>query len=451
MSASIKRVSALLLIAFVLLAVALGYWSISGSTLVIREDNPRLIIAEQRILRGAILDRTGELIVESRGDLGVYQRYTHYPYAAPFAGYYSINYGTSGVESEFDDILRGKPGIDATQAAINSLLHIDPIGQAVQLTIDLRVQRMADELLGDLTGAVVVMSIPDGDILALSSHPTFDPNMLDESWDILRADPRAPLLNRATQGQYQPGTMLQPLLLIEALKHNLAALDDTPDLAAKPFTIESHALTCRGNDEIITLGDALRSACPQPFAQIGVLLGDKVLQEMIATWQLTATNAIGIESAPALTETILLTNTQALREFAVGQGALTITPLQMASVAATLATQGIMPVPRLVSATQTIENVWQPVDSQPARRVLSVASVRAVIDAMAHTDNIVWHAAQALSGPAQLHWFIGFRDGDVDQTGSVVVVLVEEDNGALRSSDGIAIEIGLALLTALPD
>jgi len=209
---SINRIALLALLAFVCLAGALGYRAASGAILTAREDNPRRIFAEQRTLRGSILDRDGEVIVETTGEPGAYTRSTLHPDAAPITGYYSINYGTSGVEQAFDSTLRGTLGIDPLRADLEALMHIQPIGRDVQVTLDLDVQRVADALLAGRTGAIVVLSVPEGEVLALASHPTFDPNTLDENWDRLRADRASPLLNRATQGEYQPGTALQPLV-----------------------------------------------------------------------------------------------------------------------------------------------------------------------------------------------------------------------------------------------
>jgi len=445
MSATINRISALLLLAFVLLAGALGLIVSNGPSLVAREDNPRPILTERRIPRGRILDRHGEIIVESIPDDGFYTRRTRYPNAAPFAGYYSINYGTSGVEQAFDSTLRGTLGLDPVQARVNDLLHLNPIGHAVQLTIDLSAQRLADSLLGHRTGAVVVLSVPDGDLLALSSHPTFDPNTLDEQWDALRADLSAPLLNRATQGQYQPGTALQPILLGEALRREAVTLDDTPEFPAMPFRIDARTLACRDEAGIVTLADAFRSACPGPFADLGPLLGGSTFEEIVVTWGLTETNVVGVQGAQPITSSFALTDTQALRQFAVGQGPLTVTPLHMALAASTLAAHGELRPPRIVSATESIDGVWKPFARSAATRLLPANIADQVVAAMPHTDDLAWHAGEGLSGSSRLRWFIGLAP--IDRPRYAVVVLIEDPADATAGHP--AIEIGQALLAAL--
>ena len=445
MPVSINRVAAMLLIAFLLLAGMLGYWVAGGAALAARQDNPRRILAEQRILRGRILDRRGTTIVETVGEPGAYERAALYRYAAPFTGYYSINYGTSEVERSFDSTLRGRLGLDAAQVYMNDLLHISPAGRAVQLTIDLGIQRAADTLLDGHTGAIVVTSVPDADILALASRPTFDPNGLDENWDTLRDDSAAPLLNRATLGQYQPGTALQPILMVEALRRGIASLEDTPETPARPFPVDSRALTCRSPNGVITLADAFAQACPAPAADLGVMLGGDALSDIVATWRLTDTTVVGLQSRPVVTTSIVLTGTRALQEFAVGQGQLTFAPLHMAGAATTLAARGLMTPARIVSATETIDGGWRPIERPLATRIAPREVVERVVAAMPHTGDIAWYGGIGLSGAKRLMWFVGFAP--IENTRYATVVLIESDADveAVRS----AIEIGQQLLRVL--
>jgi len=446
MPTSINRVAALLILAFVLLIGALSFWAASGPALTAREDNPRRILAEQRILRGPILDRDGETLVETVGEPGTYTRHYLYPNAAPFTGYYSINYGTSEVEQAYDATLRGTLGLDPTQAQVDALLHIDPVGRGVQLTIDLGVQRVADALLDGHTGAIVVLSVPDSTIRAMSSRPTFDPNTLDEDWDRLRADPSAPLLNRTTQGQYQPGTALEPVVLAESLRRGIATLDTVPEKPMRTMAIDSQSLACREDSDVITLADALRAACPVPFADLGAALGSEGLWQMASTWGLTETSVIGLQSGEPITTPIALTDTQTLRQFAVGQSSLTVSPLQMAVVASTLAGRGNLTPPSIVSGTQALDGAWQSADRPPARRIAPGDVVDRVVSALPRTDNFVWHAGMGLSGQAKLLWLIGFTP--IDEPQHAVAVLIEQGPGSAES-DRAAIEIGQQLLAAL--
>lgn len=207
MRSNIRRLVAILLAGFLLVGLTAGYWQvIRAPELLSRADNPRLVIAEQRVQRGRILDRNGVVLAYSRvREDGTTERvYTH-PEMVHVTGFYSLRYGVSNIEAAYDDVLRGLSGRSAMQALVDSLLHRPQIGFDVMLTVDAELQAVADTALGDWRGAIIVLDSRTGDILALVSHPAYDPNRLDEIWETLRDALDTPLLNRATQGLYPPG------------------------------------------------------------------------------------------------------------------------------------------------------------------------------------------------------------------------------------------------------
>ncbi len=169
-----------------------------------RTDNPRRSIADRFTLRGTIYDRAGKPLALTVGRPGEYQRIYLYPPLSLLLGYTSQSYGQAGLESTLDDWLRGLRGHSTLVQSWQHLLYgMPPYGLDLRLTIDLVLQRRADELLTGKRGAIVVINAKEGELLALSSQPGFDSNELEENWEKLMADPQSPLLNRATQGQYQ--------------------------------------------------------------------------------------------------------------------------------------------------------------------------------------------------------------------------------------------------------
>jgi cell division protein FtsI/penicillin-binding protein 2 len=131
----------------------------------------------------------------------------------PITGYTHPVYGQAGLEASLDDYLRGLKGNPSSLIWWDHLLYgTPPPGDNVRLSLDLFLQSKTDELLGTHTGAIILMNAQTGEILAIASHPGFDPNKLDEDGSALTSDPASPLLNRATQGQYPLGTILQPLV-----------------------------------------------------------------------------------------------------------------------------------------------------------------------------------------------------------------------------------------------
>jgi len=456
MRRNLQQITALMLVGFGMVAAGLVYWGlVRAPALAARDDNPRLVVAELRIQRGRILDRHGHVLAESlpsaaRPGAGTtFVRHYPYPQAAPVTGYYSLRYGTLAVEATYDTILRGTP-TDFWQAQWQAWLHRQQQGRDVRLTLDLDLQRAADLALGDRRGAVVLLSLPEGAVRALASHPTYDPNRLDEVFDDLRADPAAPLLNRATQGLYQPGAALQVVTLAAALEQGQVSLDDAAPAAAAPFQLGQDALPCAvppgpAPDYL----KAFASACPSPFADLGPRLGPEKLLNM---W-----SRFGLDQAPILPLPLsvgmagpLSPDAQELRAAAVGQGNLLVTPLQMALVMATIAESGTQLQPTLVEAVQTEANggrVWQPVEplsgtqrvlSAPIARTLATALHQAATDGAAHVAappgiEVAGHAGIALAGPNTTHaWFIGFAPADMPRY--AIAVLVEGSHDATEAA-----------------
>ncbi len=464
MTAALRRLSQGLLAAFAIAALVLGYWGIvRGDELLARADNPRRILAERRIRRGQILDRHGTPLAESHIDpeTGFVSRHYPYPDAAATVGYSSLRYGVSGIEAAYDSLLRGEPSPGTLDALLLSLLHRPQSGGDVRLTIDLAVQQAADRALGDHAGAVVVLTVPQGEVLALSSRPTFDANFLDENWENLRADPRAPLINRATQGLYQPGTILQSVILGAALDLHVVDRGEIW-MGMLSVDVDSGLLRCAGAVEGNDLQGVYAAACPAPFQEIARRVGAARLDAVLADFGLLETppfvlptSAADLNQPPAQSD-LLLT--------AVGQGNLTVSPLQMALVAAAFADHGRMPALRLVQAVRPPNGTWQPV--APAgypRGTISRDSADAIAEMMSFAVregaaqaaaiegvDVYGHSGLALAGPQQTYnaWFIGFVRRNSEEAVATAVLIEGSDNAALAAQIGG--EVLHAALTASP-
>jgi cell division protein FtsW (lipid II flippase) len=194
--------------------LAQTWWAVvRGPDLLARTDNPRRSIADRYVTRGRLLDRNGEAISQTVGSSGSLVRSYVYPALAPVTGYTHPSFGQAGLEATLDPYLRGLQGNPASLITWNELLYgMPPPGLDVRLSIDLRLQAQADELLGRAKGAAVMLDAQSGEILMMASHPTYDPNLLDELGAVLTKDRDAPLLNRATLGSYAPGDAVGPLL-----------------------------------------------------------------------------------------------------------------------------------------------------------------------------------------------------------------------------------------------
>ena len=193
------------------LAATDAWWAVwRGPVILDRTDNARRSIADRYVKRGSLLDRNGMPINLTEGKSGDYARIYSYPSLAAITGYTHPVYGQSGLEASLDPYLRGLQGNPTSSIWWDHLVYGQPPpGLDVRLSIDLNLQRKADSLLGNHTGAIVLINADSGEILAMASHPVFDPNQLDTQAASLLQDPNSPLLDRAAQSLYPPGDTLQ--------------------------------------------------------------------------------------------------------------------------------------------------------------------------------------------------------------------------------------------------
>ncbi len=451
---SLYRIGLALSLALLVLGGACGYWAVlRANSLKAREDNPRRVLYEQHIRRGRIEDRNGVIlatreITSSGSGMGIVTRRYPIPEAAPVVGYASLRYGTGGIEHAFDATLRGEANRSAWQAAWAELLHQPPQGQAIQLTLDAQLQVKAQRALSAScqAGAVVLLDARNGDILAMASHPTFSPERLDAQWEVLRTDPTAPLINRATQGLYQPGTALQTVVLAQALTSNMVRITDPVRNATATVAIDGNQLTCSGRlVQPRTLEQAYAAACPTPFIPLGHKLGRTGLALAVTRWGLTTSPSLEIPTAAGDWHSDTITTAVALEAEAIGQGYLTVSPLQMALVAGTLANGGKMPAPRLVARIQEPDGIWRsfsPV-GQP-HQVVPPEIADSLWNAWSsHYAGVRGHLALSIAGPDQPPhaWFLGI--GPTPSPRYAVVVLLEQTDDPTA-----AVQIGTTLLRA---
>ncbi len=461
MTNRLQRLSAIFLLLFSGVALALAYWGlVRSSGLLARDDNARLVEAELRVLRGRILDRNGVVLAETVGDPGGLER--NYPQRdVPAVGHYSMRYGVSGVEASYDDVLRGR--LDEWEQWINAMLHRPPVGSDVQLTIDSGLQAVVNDALGDRVGAAVLIEARSGEILALASHPGYDRNLLEEQFDTLSVDERGPLLNRATQALYQPGTALQPLLLAAGLEHRVVQTDMPVRDVAAPVQVPGAWMECASAPPQVesSIAAAMAHACPGPFAELAIELGPDRLAAGLADLGLLALPGLPLELARS-TPPEPTGGDEGLIAEGMGQGNMTVSPLQMAWMVASIANDGDLPALRLVRRIGSEAEGWELVVPAGAAvtRGMSAQTAEGVTQAMRTAvqsgaasgaavggQDVAGHVGTAVSGPGneRNHWFLGFAPALAPRPFAryVVVVLLEEN----ASTDEVA-SIGGEILAA---
>lgn len=284
--------------------------------------------------------------------------------------------GKAGVERVYDLALRGEAGeakveVNAVGRIVRELEN-DPGADGATLvsTLDLELQRFAYERMGEETGAIAVLEVDTGDVLALASKPSFDPNLFAQgidaaAWRTLIQDPLAPLSNKAVAGQYAPGSTFKMLVALAALEHGLVS----PQKAF--FCNGVHKLGrgsfhCwrRGGHGWVAMNDAIEQSCDVYFYEVARKVGIDRIAEMSRRFGLGAPTGIdlpvekgGLMPTRAWKQQALNRPWQAGETLiaGIGQGFVLTTPLQLAVMTARLANGGLAVVPRLLRMRDELE------------------------------------------------------------------------------------------------
>jgi peptidoglycan glycosyltransferase len=422
----IRHLILIIVLGFFAIGVGMVYWAaIQAQTILVRDDNPRIVDKEIAIQRGSILSTNGEVLAETITDGAITKR-IYANGGGPAVGYFSIRHGTSGVEESHDPILRGTSGDYWTDYWHYDLLNQPRFGQDIRLTLDERWQRAGDQLMGDQSGAVLMISLPEMAIRAMVSKPDYDPNFLDNDFDNLIGDFNAPLLNRVTQGQYQPGMTLQPFILAGALEQSLIELTDVVSEVNQRVRINGEYIECYGNiDGSSGWKEILEGACPGPNQDIAIDLGEEAMEQIFLDFGLTnapqSNNPVDQVSETVI-EDLLLS--------AVGYDRLIISPLELGLAFSVLGNEGKLIESQLVDAIQGISGEWHlPDGDQTVSSAISPETANAIRGLLPIDRGIAEFNTSVISGPESTNnsWYLALAPAS-DPLYAVVVVVENSDD-----------------------
>ena len=472
MTRELRNLARAIMLAFSLIALSSAYWGIfQQDDLRERTDNLRRVYFDQNFERGHILDRNG-LVLATNSTISTTtydQRIYPYDNIAGAIGYYSYQYGAEGLEAAFSDILTGQFGDQLFwDQRWDDLLNREQVGYDLRSTIDLTIQQAVATSFGERNGAAVVIHVPTGEVLAMVSQPELDANVLDLNWTVYNktssdesaVSPESPLFNRVRRGIYQPGSAIYPIILTALLNSGdtmgrivtngidsvqLPSLSVTDDVDLEAI----NCLTTPPQNVELTLLDVFAYGCPQPFVTaFSETLVPSAYQELLGT--------IGFLDPPPLfrmdtdagipplpVDRRNNPDEQAILE-AVGQGQLTLTPLQVARFVAAIANQGNAPPLHVANAYRLPETTeWISLEiprRQPALLRTDIAEqLQSALRYTAQRSPLVQHAvtnsgatlygyvgtSQAGTPVAMYSWFLGFIKFE-DGTSIAVVVVVED-------------------------
>lgn len=455
----INRLLLALFAAFGLMLTAAAYYGVVGGALLLdREDNPRLVEAERSVRRGMLVDRDGEILARTVPDAnGFSQREYLHPATYSATGYYSYRYGAGGVEAAFDDRLSGA----LLPETFEQVVLGQPVrGEDVRLTLDLDVQQAAVEAMDGRQGALIVTTVPDGEVLAMVSLPTFDPNTLDDTWDDLIAAPGNPFFNRVLQGRYQPGTVIQIPVLVDAITRGQSLNAQFPS-GGVPVQLDDLTLRCvlPPTQSELTLADAFVFGCPAPFSQLAPAIDAKQLEDAFDTYRLSNPPTLeGLIPDGQQSQRPINLSRLNLRDNILGQGTINVSPIAVHAMTSAIINGGNTPQPHIIDAVRApAADDWTPIlPSTPSipymtartadqmRQLMQASAERGTASSAAWGEQTVGgQAAIAYSGEGTVVWFTGYVRLDEQPSIVVTVVLENTDNPA------DAVEVGrLALLAA---
>jgi peptidoglycan glycosyltransferase len=474
----LRRTARALVVGFVLVAVALGYWQVWRSAdLATDPANPRVAQARLDEPRGRILDRSGEVLAVSEPSPDGMRRHYARPSLVHTLGFHSPRFGDTNLEAAFDAELRGQRSPSLLDRLQAELVHKQPPPADLVLTIDARVHDAAVDALGDATGAIVALDPHSGAVLAMVSTPYFDPNAPDDQLAGLQTDPGQPLFNRALQATYVPGSTFKTVTASAAVDSGAVDLN-APFLCTTAVKVGAYGVDCKNSQHVprLTYKQAFAWSSNRVFGLTGLLLGFADARPMnpwlddkppgdypwtrpggsirpSADVLVDYARRFGFERSipfdlPVEQSHVKRPATEwtpeLLVQTAFGQGELQATPLQMALVAATVANGGRVPTPYVADRLESggaSRQLHQPNEffstamTESAARTLSDFFVEGVDNGYAARAAIPGVKVGGKTGTAEVgdgtshSWFIGFAPAENPRV-AVAVIMEHQGSGS---------------------
>lgn len=425
------------------------FFMVPSKDIVNSPYNVRLDSMANRVVRGQILDRDGEILAKTDvAEDGTETRV--YPYGNMFAhvvGYDSN--GKSGLESTQNfDLLTSNAFF--MEQIVKEFQEKKNIGDNVITTLDVDIQKAAYDALGNYKGAVVVMEASTGKILSMVSKPDFNPNSVSIEWDSLSQSENSVLLNRATQGAYAPGSIFKLVTTLAYVKENrnvdAYSYDCQGEIHYEGTTIHCAKNRVHGEQNLST---ALANSCNGAFSEIGLSLNFEKYKQ-------TAEDLLFNSKLPSVlpyrqSQFQLEKNSTSadIMMTAIGQGKTQVSPYHMALITSAIANGGILMEPYLVDEVESYTgiSVQKNMPKKYARLMSSQEAIQlknymqAVVEGgtASELQNSMYTVA-GKTGTAEYStdkdkahsWFVGFTN--VDNPEIVISVVVEgADQSGMRA------------------
>lgn len=408
--------------------------------------NSRQEILLSRNYRGSIYSRDGEVLAKTVMKENQ-EEVREYPFEKLFS--HIVGYSTQGrmgVESLANYYLINS-NISISNKVANDVAGIKNPGDDVYTTLDVQIQKVADEQLNIYRGAIVVSEVKTGKILAMVSHPNFDPNEIEEIWDdLIENDTGSVLLNRATQGIYPPGSTFKIITALEYIRQN-------------PNTFENYHFQCNGfykegesrincyhgaNHGEVDFERSFAKSCNASFANIGMGLDRSdfadTLEDLLFGKKLPLTLVHGKSSVHVEDDM----TTDEMMQTSIGQGKTQITPIHLNMITCAIANKGVLMKPYVIDKVVNQEgNVVKTFKADDYARLMTEKEADTLVQLMTSVvekgtasklDGLNYTAA-GKTGSAEYNnvkgdshaWFTGFAPAEDPE---VCVTIIVEGAGS---------------------
>jgi len=446
---------------FLVVPTWLTWFEVFGKQAVIGNSyNRRLTQENASIRRGSIFDRNGKILAETlaSGERSYPEKWRY----SQVIGYNSNEYGKTMLEARYNNELAALGDLGRIVGMAEGVVRGEKAqGLDVYLTLDDRLQRLAQEALGNRHGAVVAVNPKTGEVYALVSNPVFNPEAeaLAAGWQDLIANDSKPLLPRAIQGLYAPGSTFKAVVAGAAIDNGLAefTVEDQGSVVIDGQTLSNDGQKSYGK---IGLTEAMTVSSNVYFGSLGIELGQQGMDSMLSKTLATGLQPFDLNVAKAAFGEAKAMNLNELAATAIGQGKTLVTPLHMAVIAAGIANGGVEMKPYIVRKVASKEGfvLWleKPVQQRRIMSQMAAAQVTAMMQNVvdqgtgmrAQIRNIAVAGKtgtaqneRSIAGEGDAHaWFIGFAPAQDPQI-AVAVLLEYSGSSGGRSAAPIAREV----------
>lgn len=435
---------------FLFLSMIVYIWKSSAANkqeYINNNYNTRQKILVAQNTRGTIYSRDGEILANTETDEKG-KEVRNYPYANEFAHIvgFATN-GKAGVE-EFANYYLINTGIDLAQKVSYDSKGQKYPGDNVTTTLSVPLQEVCYYALGDRKGAIVVSDPKTGEILAMVSKPDFDPNTIQADWNTFLADKseNANLLNRATQGQYPPGSTFKIVTTLAYLNEHPNDYEDYRFKCTGKLSKDSSTISCYHGEKHgnIDLYGSFAKSCNSSFANIGLGIQKKTFNKVLDDLMFNEELPLDLRYSKSSAKYKDNMPTSEIMQLSIGQGTTGVTPMHMNMITCAVANKGTLMKPYFIKDIKTADGkVVKSYEPESYKRLMSEKESELLTEMMkqvvekgtASKLKGLSYTAAGKTGSAEFNsdkshshaWFTGFAPAEDPK---ICLTVIVEDAGS---------------------